>query len=332
MNRPFFSVLLPAYNARAHIRRAVSDLAAQTFRDFEIVVVDDGSTDGTADIVNSFSDPRIRLLRLPENRGLVGALNAGLAEARGKWIARQDADDRCRPDRLGRQNELISRNPEAVLFYSWATLIDERGWWRGTLRPPPDDAGLRWDLCFRNPVPHTSAVFPADLVRNEMGGYSGDNVTADFDLWSRLMRKGCAVGDKECLVSYRNHGSSIMGRENSSAEKRSNTGLREILIRNLREWSGASDSEAERIASTWLAPAEAGWAGYFSLREKLAQSSSNPNPGLIAEEDYTLMHRALAVSVKCAATMLSAMRSVCPARHAALPQPRTIITRMMRGF
>jgi len=101
---------------------------------------------------------------------------------------------------------------------------------------------------------------------------------------------------------------------------------------NLREWSGASDSEAERIASTWLAPAEAGWAGYFSLREKLAQSSSNPNPGLIAEEDYTLMHRALTVSVKCAATMLSAMRSVCPARHAALPQPRTIITRMMRGF
>jgi len=101
--------------------------------------------------VNSFSDPRIRLLRLPENRGLVGALNAGLAEARGKWIARQDADDRCRPDRLGRQNELISRNPEAVLFYSWATLIDERGWWRGTLRPPPDDAGLRWDLCSGTP-------------------------------------------------------------------------------------------------------------------------------------------------------------------------------------
>jgi hypothetical protein len=262
----------------------------------------------------------------------VGALNAGLAEARGKWIARQDADDRCRPDRLGRQSQLISQNPDAVLFYSWATLIDERGWWRGILRPPVDDAGLRWDLCFRNPVPHTSAVFSADLVRNEMGGYSGDNVTADFDLWSRLMRKGCAAGDNARLVSYRNHGSSIMGRENSSAEKRSDNGLRGILIRNLCEWSGASDSDAERIASTWLAPAEAGWAGYFSLREKLAKGSANQNVGLIAEEDYTLMHRALGVSVKCAATMLSAMRSVCPARHAALPQPRTIITRLMRGF
>lgn len=332
MNRPFFSVLLPAYNARAHIRRALSDLAAQTFRDFEIVVVDDGSTDGTAEIVQGFSDPGVRMIRLPENQGLVGALNAGLAEARGKWIARQDADDRCRPNRLERQSQLISQNPEAVLFYSWATLIDERGWWRGTLRPPVDDAGLRWDLCFRNPVPHTSAVFPTDLVRNEMGGYSGDNVTADFDLWSRLMRKGSAAGDKDCLVSYRNHGASIMGRENSSAEKRSNSGLREILIRNLCDWAGASGSDAERIAAAWLAPAEVGWAGYFSLREKLAKGSSNPHPGLIAEEDYTLMHLALGASVKCAATMLSAMRSVCPARYAALPQPRTVITRLMRGF
>jgi len=332
LSSPIFSVLLPAYNARKHIRRALSDITAQTFRDFEVVVVDDGSDDDTADIVNSVSDPRIRMIRLPENRGLVGALNAGLAAAKGKWIARQDADDRCRPNRLERQHQLISRNPNAVLFYSWATLIDERGWWRGTLRPPVDDAGLRWDLCFRNPIPHTSAVFPTDLVRNEMGGYSGDNVTADFDLWSQLLRKGSAAGDNACLVSYRNHGSSIMGRENSSSEKRSNSGLREILLRNLCDWSGASEADAERIASTWLAPAEAGWAGYFSLREKLAKGSTNQNAGLIAEEDYTLMHRALGVSVKCAATMLSAIRSVCPARYAALPQPRTVITRLVRGF
>ncbi len=332
MSSPFFSVLLPAYNARAHIRRALADLTAQTFRDFEIVVVDDGSTDDTADIVKSVPDPRIRLIRLPRNRELVDALNSGLAEARGKWIARQDADDRCRPDRLDRQRRLVSRNPEAVLFYSRATLIDGRGWWRGTLRPPIDDAGLRWDLCFRNPIPHTSAVFPADLVRNEMGGYSGDNVTADFDLWSRLMRKGSAAGDNACLVSYRNHGSSIMGRENSSGEKPSNSGLRGILIRNLCDWSGASEADAERIAATWLEPAGAGWAGYFSLREKLAKGSTNQTAGLIAEEDYTLMHRALGVSVKCAATMLSAMRRVCPARYAALPQPRTAITRLMRGF
>jgi len=100
---PFFSVLLPAYNARAHIGSAIRDLLAQTFRDFEILVVDDGSRDGTGEVVGSFSDPRIRLITLPKNRGLVGALNSGLAEARGRWVARQDADDRCRSISVARE-------------------------------------------------------------------------------------------------------------------------------------------------------------------------------------------------------------------------------------
>ncbi|MFZ4775370.1 MAG: glycosyltransferase family 2 protein [Terrimicrobiaceae bacterium] len=332
MTDPFFTVLLPAFNVRGHIGFALRDLLAQTCRDFEIVVVDDGSTDGTGDAVKSISDPRIRLITLPQNRGLVAALNAGLAEAHGQWIARQDADDRCRPDRLARQKALISQNPEAVLFYSRATLIDARGWWRGNLRPPLTDAGLRWDLCFRNPVPHTSAVFPVSLVRDQLQGYTGDNVTADFDLWSRLLRQGRAVGDGECLVSYRNHHGSIMGRENTAAKKLSNEGLREILCRNLQDWAGATEAEAGRIPSAWLEPAEAGWAGYFSVREKLASCPLQPDAGLIAEEDYTLMHRALASSPKCAATMLAVMRKDYPRRYAALPRLRTFLTRLMRGF
>ena len=332
MSSPFFSVLLPAFNAREYLGRAIRDLLAQTCRDFEIVVVDDGSTDGTGDVAEGFSDPRIRLITLPQNGGLVGALNAGLAEARGQWIARQDADDRCRADRLERQKNLISQNPDAVLFYSRATLIDARGWWKGILRPPLTDAGLRWDLCFRNPVPHTSAVFPTALVRDKLHGYAGDNVTADFDLWSRLLREGRAVGDGDCLVSYRNHHGSIMGRENAATEKRSNEGLREILCRNLHDWAGATEAEAARIAATWLEPAEAGWAGYFSVREKLVSCPLLPESGLIAEEDYTLMHRALGVSAKCAATMLAAMRMACPRRYTALPQPRTLLTRLIRGF
>lgn len=333
MSGPFFSVLLPAFNARAHIGRALRDLLAQTFRDFEILVVDDGSTDGTADVVKTFSDARLRVVTLPENRGLAGALNAGLAEARGRWIARQDADDRSRPDRLERQRTLISETPEAVLVYSRARLIDRRGWWKGTLRPPLTDASLRWDLCFRNAVPHTSAAFPTELVRDELGGYAGDNVTADFDLWSRLLRRGRAAGDAECLVSYRNHSGSIMGRENAAAEKPSNDGLREILCRNLGEWTGATGEEAARISSAWLEPQDGGWAGYFSAREKLAAACPlSPDAGLIAEEDYTLMHRALAASPKCAAAMLSALRKFCPHRYAALPQPRTLLVRLVRGF
>jgi len=329
---PFFSILLPAFNARAHIGRTLRDLLGQTFGDFEILVVDDGSSDGTDGIVRGYSDARIRLIRLDSNQGLVGALNAGLAEARGLWVARQDADDRCHPDRLARQRELTLQSPEAVLFYSWATLIDHRGWWRGTLRPPLRDGDLRWDLCFRNAIPHTSAVFPTKIVRDQLGGYSGDNVTADFDLWSRLLRVGSAVGEARCLVSYRNHPGSIMGRENAAVKKKSTEGLREILRGNLREWAQASDSEAARISEAWLLPDERGWNDYLSVRERLASRVGEPAGEVVAEEDYTLMHRALGVSPVCAASFLSCLRTVCPLRYAALPQLRTFLTRLARGF
>lgn len=332
MSDPFFSVLLPVYNARGHIHRALGDLLSQKFGDFEILVVDDGSTDGTGEVVKRFHDPRIRLITLDQNKGLVGALNAGLAEARGGWVARQDADDRCSPERLGRQRSLIHAHPKAVLFYSRARLINERGWWKGTVRPPLEESGLRWDLCFRNAVPHTSVVFSTSAVREGLNGYAGDNVTADFDLWSRLLRKGGAVGDGRCLVSYRNHAGSIMGKEHKSDEKRSNGGLRRILECNLREWAGAAEHEAALIATAWLEPKNAEWDKYFVIRERLASCALRPDNSLIAEEDYTLMHLAAGVSSDCASSMLLAMKSVAPKRYAFLPWLRTTFHRILKGF
>jgi glycosyltransferase involved in cell wall biosynthesis len=332
MNAPFFSVLLPVYNAMGHVHRALHDLLAQSFTDFEILVVDDGSTDGSDQVVRRFNDPRIRLISLERNGGLVGALNAGLAEARGVWIARQDADDRCCRERLERQRDLIHAHPQSVLFYSRARLINERGWWRGTVRPPLDEAGLRWDLCFRNAVPHTSAVFPSALVRDQLNGYDGDNVTADFGLWSRLLSHGGAVGDRRCLVSYRNHSGSIMGQEHQSLEKRSNQGLLQILKKNLRDWAGATEAEAVLIATAWLDPVRTSWEEYFLTRERLVSCALQPMNTLIAEEDYTLMHLAAGASSDCASSMLRAMRSAAPKRYAFLPQPRTTVHRILKGF
>lgn len=330
MRQPFFTVLMPAYNAAAHISGALGDLLTQTFRDFEIVVVDDGSTDRTSEVARKFSDPRIRLFQLPENAGLVAALNAGLAEARGEWIARQDADDRCRRDRLARQHAAILSHPHAILHYSRATLINQYGWWRGTLRPPTDDAGLRWDLCFRNAVPHTSAVFPTKLVRDR--GYAGDNVTADYELWSCLLREGAALGDSTCLVSYRNHPASIMGQANVAVAHKTGQDLRSIALRNLCEWARASEEEANAVTETWNNPAHANWERYFAVREKLARCELAPGAGLIAEEDYTLMHRAFGVSRACGRAMLDALHEIAPHRCACLPQPRTAISQLLASF
>ena len=332
MSEPFFSILMPVYNARPHLSRALGDLLAQTFRDFEIIAVDDGSTDGSADVLRRHNDRRLRVITLPENRGLVAALNAGLIASHGVWIARQDADDRCRTDRLKRQHDLIQSRPEALFFYSQARLIDGHGCWRGIMRPPLNDRELRWDLCFRNAVPHTSAVFPAALVRDKMGGYAGDNVTADFDLWSRLLRRGGAVGDSSCLVSYRNHSGSIMGREHASQQKPSTSALKEVLLKNLTEWGGAKPDESDVIADAWLLPGDADWERYFSIRERLVANLSGIRASLIAEEDYTLLHRAAAVSPDCASKMLKEMRRGVAFRYASLPQPRMLLARLMGGF
>lgn len=319
---------MPAFNAREDIARALRDLLSQSFRDFEILVVDDGSSDGTGEIVLGFRDARIRLVTLPGNRGLVGALNAGLAEARGLWIARQDADDRCHPSRLSLQHELVRSSPGAVLFYSRARLIDRRGWWRGSMRPPLTGEGLRWDLCFRNAVPHTSAVFPAELVRRELGGYRGDNVTADFDLWSRLLRLGTAAGHPRALVSYRIHSGSIMGREHAAPLRATTEGLRAILMENLRDWLGASGETCSLVASAWLEPGSVAWNDYFAATDALAGSHHGISLSLIAEEDLSLLHRAAGVSRECAERMLSSMQEVSPRRHDRLPLLRTLALRL----
>ena len=330
MTAPFFSVLLPAFNAQKHIRAAIRDILSQRFRDLELIVVDDGSTDGTSDMVARIRDPRLRLVRLPANRGLVAALNEGLKEARGQWIARQDADDRCRRDRLEKQACLIASNPQAVFIYSQARLIDANGFWRGRLRPSAEDAGLRWDLCFRNPVPHTSAVFSVKIGRDQLGGYRNCKACEDYDLWSRLLRQGQAIGSAEALVSYRNHSGSIMGREHAVQAERKNSALKEIMAGNLQEWLDASKEEADLVVSAWLDPAHADWERYFAVTTRMAGEKIQPSQRLLAEQDFTLLNRAAAVSRETANQMLSALKKIAPSRYTSLPQPRTCLTRFMK--
>lgn len=338
MKRPFFSVVMPVYNAARFLPEVLGDLRRQTWEDFEVVAVDDGSSDGSREILQGAGDERLRVILRAENGGLVTALNEGLTAARGVWVARQDADDRCDRRRLERQAELIGREPDGVLFYSRARLLNERGWWRGSLRPPVEDGGLRWDLGFRNSVPHTSAVFPLGLVRDELGGYGGDNVTADFELWSRLLRRGKAFGLREALVGYRVHGHSIMGRANEgqagagAREAATRAALGEILRGNLRNWAGAVEEEAELLSGAWLEPgAVEDWEGYFAVRDRLAQARGVSRE-LLAEQDYTLWHRCVGVDATCGEVFWWAWRRRRPGAWRDWPWWRWGLSRMGRTF
>ena len=115
MTSPYVTVLIPAYNAAATIQRAVDSVLAQTYHDFEIVIVDDGSRDATAEIIAAYDSPAIRLLRLARNQGESGAMNEGIAVAKGELIAFLDADDEWLPTKLAKQVQALQANPNAVM-------------------------------------------------------------------------------------------------------------------------------------------------------------------------------------------------------------------------
>ncbi|TDW96613.1 glycosyltransferase family 2 protein [Dinghuibacter silviterrae] len=197
------SVLMPAYNAERYIGQAISSVLGQTFADFELVVVDDGSTDGTAEVVQSFRDSRIVLIR-QANQGIAGALNTGLGIARSGLIARFDADDICYPYRLQRQYSFMRESPDYVLAGSMVDYADMEGRFVFTYRPPGNTdrviRRLSYKIC---PFIHSSVIYRRDAVRS-LGGY---NVHAhgfeDHLLWRRLIRVGKVYNMPEVLMRVR---------------------------------------------------------------------------------------------------------------------------------
>src|SRR5882757_806020 len=121
---PKISVIMPVLNGGEYVAQAISSILAQSFQNFELIVVDDGSKDASAAIVSSFSDPRIRLIRNPQRLGIPVSLNRGIATARGEYIARMDSDDISMPERLVIQHEFLELNPVVQLCGTWAKHID----------------------------------------------------------------------------------------------------------------------------------------------------------------------------------------------------------------
>jgi glycosyltransferase involved in cell wall biosynthesis len=185
---------------------ALDSLIGQTYRDFEILVFDDGSTDGSAGKVAAIKDSRIRLFRDEENRGYVKRLNQGLEQARGEFVARMDADDICLPDRLEKQVRHMDRRSDLILLGSSAETIDSRGNTTGRLNCPENDGMLRWKLLFDNPFIHPSVMFRLQPVREAGLAYRDDlQPSEDFEMWNRLAQLGRIANLPEPLIQYRTH-------------------------------------------------------------------------------------------------------------------------------
>lgn len=199
-------MLMAVHNGDRYLREALDSLAEQTCKDFRLVVVDDCSTDQTADIL--FAENRFDILRLrnEDNLGLTKSLNVGLAQCDSDWIMRMDADDICVPDRVAVQRSFIEQNPDVSLFSSDMVLIDADNRRTGTFCFPSEDGGIRFDFLFANPFGHPAACFRREALIKAGGRYdAGFRTCQDYELWSRLLDHGRVANQREMLIRYRRH-------------------------------------------------------------------------------------------------------------------------------
>lgn len=198
------SVILPCYNNAKYLNEALTSVLQQSYADFELIIIEDGSTDNSREIIKGFTDPRIKLLEHKTNLGIVISLNEGIKIAQGEYIARMDADDVMLPGRLGRQAEFLDQNPKVAVVGSYAETIDENNNFLGYYDYPPlNDKAIRRMLLTHNPFIHPSTMLRRNLLLAS-GGYKNNfNHIEDYELWTRLLQFGQGANLPERLIKYR---------------------------------------------------------------------------------------------------------------------------------
>lgn len=218
MDRPAISVAMSVHNGEPHLAEAIESVLAQSFADFEFLILDDGSTDQSRATIARYAqtDARIRPI-FRENRGLIASLNQLLAEARAPLIARMDADDICRPHRFERQIAFIAGHPEHGVVGTWSEDIDARGRSiqseaNGADQPTSHEAFLSSIDSGGPLLCHPSVMYRAKVVRAAGGYHAAFRHCEDLDLWLRLVSRTRICSIPERLLRYRRSDSQISRR------------------------------------------------------------------------------------------------------------------------
>lgn len=209
-------VVIPAYNAAPYIRESVDSMLAQTFTEFDLLFIDDCSTDDTAIIIESYVDPRVHLVRRAQNGGVVPALNSGLELVRHKFLARMDADDRSTPDRFQKQMDYLLSHPaiDVVGAHLRNFGVEAAEW-----NYPLTHNAIKASFLFGNTFPHASLMARAEVFKVER--YSKRVVhMEDYELWLRLIPKHRFATLPDRLYEYRRHDEAVtMGSKNDHRER-----------------------------------------------------------------------------------------------------------------
>lgn len=206
---PIISVIMPVYNEGRYLKHAIDSILNQSFRDFEFVIIDDGSKENINKIINQYSDQRIIYYKNNRNLGITKSLNIGLQKASGKYIARMDADDVAMPDRLKVQKKYLDDNPDIFLIGAMAEIIDENDNKQKSWEYPFNYYDIAYSMFFYNPIMHSTIFFRSSLIDN-VGKYNENYKFAqDFEFYTRII-KLCKVENlRDYLLQYRCHKKSI---------------------------------------------------------------------------------------------------------------------------
>lgn len=227
---PRVTVLIPVYNGEKYLHGAITSILAQSFSDFELLILDDGSTDKTVEIVKSYTDSRIRLIQNETNLGPCATRNKGLRSARGEYVAMLDCDDIACPDRLADQVAFLDSHPEFSMIGSAVEMLDSEGRVSSVafFRQPSDE--IPPTLLFNNCFAHSTVMAKRSALLEER--YKEDvHFSEDYELWVRVVKKYKTWNLPRILVRYRLHPSSV-GQANKAKMRNM---MRDIVASQLRD-------------------------------------------------------------------------------------------------
>ncbi len=221
---------MPVRDSAAYVREAVESVLGQTFGDFELLAIDDASTDSTPSVLKQIPDSRLRVVRNNQPRGVAASLNRGLAEARGEFVARMDGDDVCLPGRFERQVRFMERNPRIGICGSWLECFGE-----GRPFPLTYPVGadcVRASLLFDNPLAHPAVILRAGMLKEHGLAYDETCPAAqDFELWSRCAEHFALDNLPAVLVRHRVHREGVSSARQSASDRQAVVVLARELAR-----------------------------------------------------------------------------------------------------
>ena len=240
---PKITVLLPVYNCELYIQTAVESILNQTFTDFELLIIDDASTDATVAILKKFDDSRIQLIQKPVNSGYTTSLNYGLQLAQGEYIARMDADDISYPERFAKQIAYLETHLEVVVCGTTYKIVDND---KRIALPEQHDAikiGLLWGNC----ILHPSVMIRKKVIDDFSILYDTSKEPAeDYALWVRLLSMGKLHNLQEVLVEYRVYGNQV-SRKRAEEQKKNDIATKFQLLQYLEvQWDDNESAFLER--------------------------------------------------------------------------------------